>query len=69
MPLFYQYLISNGTFFSSKCFGISGQGFDYDDESQLDEFVNKEDPVCRILVVDGENSSNDIAQPLLWATE
>lgn len=68
LPLLHQYIRCNSELFTSRYFGVSAQGGDYDDEVTMDELVNK-DPLKRILVVEQNNISNDIGLPIQWVTE
>lgn len=66
LPLLFQYLKSN-EHLKVKYFGVSSQGGAYDDENLKTALLTKE-PVDRIVVTDGIESSNDILKPILWIT-
>lgn len=68
LPLLHQYLQCNTDKFTSRCFGVSGQGCDYNKEEQVDAIAGK--PVYeRITVKHGTATTTDITQPIIWMTE
>jgi len=68
LPLLHQYLQCNTDKFTCRCFGVSGQGCDYDKPDQVDAIAGK--PVYeRIKVKQGANTTTDITQPIIWMTE
>lgn len=67
LPLLHQYLNSNEQLFKVKYFGVSSQGGSYESEHIKENLINKE-PLDRIIVTDGLNTSNNILDPILWIT-
>lgn len=67
LPLLHQYLKANNENLKVKYFGVSSQGGTYDDEDLKNALLTKE-PLDRIMVTDGIQSSNDILKPILWIT-
>lgn len=68
VPLLHQYLNSNNELYKVKYFGISSQGGSYDEETSKNELLEK-DSMDRIIVTDGENTTNNILAPILWITD
>jgi Double-GTPase 1 len=65
VPLLFQFLESNRNLFEYTIYGVSAQGGEYATET---EKLTEVDPSERIDVVssDGNTSSHDLTEPLLW---
>ena len=67
LPLLAQFCKANSPCISLRCFGISAQGWKYDDEQCTKELLEKNlDPVKRIIALDGDGAPVSIATPVLW---
>lgn len=62
-PLLDQYLAANDGLFPSAVFGVSAQGGDLEKDR---ERLLSMDPIDRLEVVDGAESSQDLTLPLAW---
>lgn len=67
LPLLDQYLQCNPDKFTSRVFGVSAQGCDYENNDQVESMVDK--PIHeRIKVKQGDQDNTDITQSILWMT-
>jgi hypothetical protein len=65
VPLLTQYLTTNNHLFETKYFGLSSQGGNYEIPAIKTKLLEM-DPLDRITVTDGINTSNNILSPILW---
>lgn len=65
-PLLDQFLAANAEVFPAEVFGVSAQGGDLDKDR---ERLLSMDPIQRLEVVEGEESSHDLTVPLAWLME
>lgn len=64
MPLVDQFLKSNTQYFEYQLYGVSAQGVDLENSTEVDE-ATKLTPSMRIQIVGPENG-NDLTAPLVW---
>jgi Double-GTPase 1 len=69
MGLMEQYLATNPSLFTAEAFGVSAQGFDYEDgkgpDTHLEGFANSAERV-RVLCGTDPTVRHDITEPLQW---
>lgn len=65
-PLLDQYLVANQGIFPSAIYGVSAQGGDLDRDK---ERLLATDPVDRLEVIEGTQSSHDLTLPLAWLVD
>lgn len=66
LPLLYQYLQCGCQYSNFKIFGVSAQGGDLTEPDELKRLQEQDNPVDRILVVDGHSKSHDLTSPIAW---
>ena len=68
MPLFFQYLKCNPVSFKSAFYGVSAQGGNYDEPTELEKLRELEAYDRPKVKIDG-NFINDLAEPVIWITQ
>ncbi len=66
VPFLHQFLMANHKRITVRAFGISAQGGDYDIKVEKDKLLLLPNPTDRILVHDGQTTTNDISAPIKW---
>jgi hypothetical protein len=69
LPMLDQFFRANERLFPRQIFGVSAQGGDVTDESEVKRLLAIDPPSDRVIVVQDGSSGDDITQPLLWLLE